>query len=151
MCPLSLLGPALAPLLCSLCIADACPTSPQGTAPSAVQAVPGERTLVVAGGASATLPEAGLTVELTGVQDNRCAAEVQCVWAGYAELALRVSAKDGRAGPVVLGALSPQGKPTRDATFGGHRFTLVKLEPANSMTKPPKLADYRATLGVAPE
>ena len=153
LCALSMLGPSLAPLLCSLCIADACPTPSAalpGTPPAA-QRPAAERTIVVTNSAPATLSDPGLTIALDSVRDNRCATEVQCVWAGYAEVALRVKAKDGSASPVVIGAVASDGKPTRDATFAGHRFTLEKLEPANSMAKPPKLADYRVTLVVAKE
>ena len=129
---------------CAVCLTGTCDLNPRAEAPKPALS---PYTITVAMEKPATIPEEALTVELVGVKDNRCAVEVQCVWAGYAEVALRVSKAGAAAVTVVVGALAPSsnGAPT----YGAYRFSLVGLEPGNSMSKPVPQGLYRATLTVA--
>jgi hypothetical protein len=107
-------------------------------------------TVTVSRERGATLPGEALTVDLQSVNDTRCAAEVQCVWAGVAEVTLRVS-KDGAApGTLVIGTLpsSPANPPAKH-TYAAYEFSLLSLEPPNSMTKPVEPSQYRATLKIS--
>ena len=106
--------------------------------------------VTVALGMSAVIAEESLAVELVSVKDNRCAVEVKCVWAGHAEITLRVG-KPGAPGTlVVLGTLAPPSMHLPGETaYGSYRFSLLGLEPANSMSNPVAQAQYRSTIRVS--
>ena len=95
-------------------------------------------------------PEGELTVELLAVKDHRCAVDVLCVWAGYAEVTLRVSKRGSDAKTLVLGTLAqtPTGR-DRETTYGTYRFALVNLAPGNSMSRPVAQSLYRAKVQVS--
>jgi hypothetical protein len=108
--------------------------------------------IAVAIGKPGSIRDGPLTVELLGVKDNRCAAEVKCVWAGYAELTLRVSKAGADAATVAVGTLPPgQNEAPRKGTYGPYRLSLDALEPPNSIAKPVEQSAYRATLSVTKE
>ena len=135
---------------CAVCPTGACDVNPRAEPPNAALTVTtAPYTITVSTDKPATIAEEALTVELIGVKDNRCAVEVQCVWAGYAEVALRVSKAGAAAGSVIVGALAPSPDGAPVPTYGGYRFSLVGLEPGNSISKPAPQALYRATLTVA--
>src|SRR5258706_15251934 len=96
-------APLVAVLLSALCVASACAGDPPAEQPRR-QSAP--YTVTVALGKPAVIPEEALTVELLAVKDNRCAVEVQCVWAGHAEVTLQVS-KPGTAKTLAIGTLAP--------------------------------------------
>ena len=97
------------------------------------------------------IAEEALTVELESVNDTRCAAEVQCVWAGVAEVTLRVSKAGAAPETLVIGTLpSSPASALAQRTYASREFSLLALEPPNSMTKPVAQAQYRATLKVSP-
>ena len=99
--------------------------------------------------ASISVQDESLTVELLSVKDNRCAAEVKCVWAGYAELTLRVSRGGADAETVVVGTLPPEQKDApRRGAYRSYRLSLDSLEPPNSMAKPVEPSTYRAMVTV---
>jgi hypothetical protein len=101
-------------------------------------------------GKPAVISEEALTVELLAVKDNRCAVEVKCVWAGHAELTLQVSKPGTAAKALVIGTLAPASMNLPfEATYGSYRFTLLGLEPGNSLSKPVAQSDYRATIQVS--
>ena len=76
---------------CAVCPTGACDVNPRAEPPNAALTVTtAPYTITVSTDKPATIAEEALTVELIGVKDNRCAVEVKCVWAGYAEVALRV-------------------------------------------------------------
>ena len=139
---------------CAVCLTGTCElgmgaeAKPATTPPSPARA---GYTIIVSTEKRAEIPEEALSVELAEVRDSRCAAEVQCVWAGTAEIALRVSKAGATPGSVVVGTLAkPQGGGApAQPVYAGYRFSVVRLEPANSMTKPPAQGAYRATLKVA--
>jgi hypothetical protein len=96
-------------------------------------------------------PEGELTVELLAVKDHRCAVDVLCVWAGYAEVTLRVSKRGSDAKTLVLGTLAPKTPTDRhlETTYGTYRFALVNLAPGNSMSRPVAQSLYRAKVQVS--
>jgi hypothetical protein len=105
--------------------------------------------VTVSAGRRVAIPEEGLAIELVGVKDNRCAAEVKCVWAGYAEIALQVSKAGAAAAPVVIGNPTASKEATSaGASYGPYRFELLGLEPNNSIAKPVELSLYRARIQV---
>ena len=129
---------------CAVCVGGTCDTHPRAEA-SGPASPP--YTITVSTEQPATIAGEALTVELEAVKDNRCAAEVQCVWAGTAEVALRVRKAGAAPGAVTLGALAADGAPV--PVYGAYRFSLVRLEPGNSMAKPVPQALYRATITVS--
>lgn len=138
-----LFGQALGASLCADCVGSLCAAASQ--TPPAATAAHG-REMTVTSSTRALLPEEGLWAQLASIQDNRCAVEVKCVWAGYAVVTFRVGTGSEAPATVVIGDPHP-GAPAV-ATYGPYRFELVGLEPPNSMTKPPPLSSYRARLHV---
>ena len=147
--PLTHCALLIANWFCAVCLTGTCDLHPRAETPTPAHYTMSPYTITVSMANPATVPEESLTVELLGVKDNRCPAEVQCVWAGYAEVALRVSKAGAAAGSVVVGALAPLSDGAAARTYGAYRFSLVSLEPRNSMSKPVPQALYRATLIVA--
>jgi hypothetical protein len=137
---------------CAVCLTGACDLNPRLEAPKPAQAEASAAWVItVSKQQPATIPQESLSVDVVSVKDNRCAVEVQCVWAGYAELTLRVTTASGDAGTVVVGGPprpSSGGASPAPPKFGAYRFSLVSLEPGNSMAKPVAPASYRATLSV---
>ena len=58
------------------------------------------------------------------VEDARCPADVQCVWAGNAKIKIRVT-KSGRSKIIELNSSEPGVAPT----YAGYRFKLTNLTP----------------------
>ena len=94
--------------------------------------------------------EGELTVELLAVKDHRCAVDVLCVWAGHAEVTLRVTKPGSDAKTLVLGTLAPTPiSPHLETTYGSYRFALVGLVPRNAMSRPVAQSLYRAKVQVS--
>jgi len=148
MSPLTNCALPLANWLCAVCLTGTCDLNPRTETPSPAPAA-APYTITVSTANPVTIPQEALTIELVSVKDSRCPAEVQCVWAGYAEVALRASKAGVPAGSVVVGALDPSSNNASARTYGSYRFSLVSLEPRNSMSKPVLQALYRATLSVS--
>jgi len=134
---------------CAVCLTGTCDLMSRAAPPPAVP-VSASRTITVMADKPATIPEEALTVELVSVKDNRCAVEVQCVWAGYAEIVLRVSKGGGAPASVTIGTPAPPSNSAPTRTYDGYRFGLVSLEPPHSMAKPVAQTSYRATITVGP-
>jgi hypothetical protein len=107
----------------------------------AAAAVPLGREFTLALGQSVAVAGTDLCLTLRAVRDDsRCPADVQCMWAGDATVALEV-------GGAATFDLHTSGALAREATHGGYRITLVRLDPVPHSTAP-LTADYRATLVV---
>lgn len=78
-------------------------------------------------GASETLTDGSRLTYLQLVNDSRCAPDVQCVWAGDAEILLRWQPKGGPSSEASLHTSPLQGR-RNDAVFGPHHVQLVSLE-----------------------
>lgn len=72
-------------------------------------------------GSYAVLPEEGITVNFDEVVDSRCPVNVQCVWAGNAEVSLRINREE-----VVLNTNSGM---QRSAEVDGYTVRLSKVTP----------------------
>jgi hypothetical protein len=142
------LGHVFGALLCAPCVIGDCGAAPRAQAPK--RDTP-SYTVTVSAGSRAAIPEEALTIELTGVKDDRCAAEVKCVWAGSADITLQVSKAGAAPASLTIATAAPpqQGGPTREPTYDSYRFSVVGLEPGNSMSKPVAQSQYRATVGVS--
>lgn len=101
--------------------------SPAADAPA--QAAAGEvRILMLGVGESAALADGSRLTYRQLVNDSRCAPDVQCVWAGDAEILLRWQpAKGGGASETSLHTSPLQGRQS-EAVFGPHRIHLETLE-----------------------
>ncbi len=137
---------------CAVCFTGVCALEPAAEGPQTPPppSLSSPWTVTVSRERSAALPGAALTVELQSVNDTRCAAEVQCVWAGVAEVTLRVTKSGTAPATLVIGTLpsSPANAPTQ-RTYASYEFSLLLLEPPNSMAKPVEPSQYRATLKVS--
>lgn len=107
------------------------------------------QTITIELGKPARMAEEGLAVELVAVKDDRCPVEVKCIWAGHAAVTLHVSGAGASAGNMVIGTAAPASMNLPfEAQHGPYRFTLVTLEPGNSLT-PVAQSAYRATVQVS--
>jgi len=107
-------------------------------------------TVTIALGNPVVIPEEALTVELLEVKDSRCAVEVQCVWAGHAEVTLQATKTGAASKAFAIGTLAPASMNLPfEATYGSYRFALLGLEPGNSLSKPAAQSAYRATVAVS--
>ena len=151
----AILGNVLGTLLCAQCMIGACPATPPAQAAALQTPAPGRGEpvtymITVSTGSRAEIPKESLTIELLEVKDDRCALEVKCVWAGEAKLTLRASSPGKDAASLVIStAAPPSGGSAATGTYGPYRFSVLRLEPANSIAKPASQADYRATLRVS--
>lgn len=106
-------------------------------------------TVTIELGRPARISEEGLLVELVAVKDDRCPVEVKCIWAGHAAVTLHVSKAGKAAEDIVVGTPAPASMNLPfEASYGPYRFTLVTLEPGNSLN-PVAQSAYRATVQVS--
>lgn len=96
------------------------------------------------------LEGADLQVKFTGVpQDSRCPTNVNCVWAGNAEVSLEWVV-DKCPTSITLNTHAASGKGD-ESKVGGFRVKLIKLEPYPHSEKKISPGDYAATLLVTKE
>jgi hypothetical protein len=97
-----------------------------------------------------TLPGTDVTIQLTGITDQRCPADVACVWEGMIRLELAVTAGDNAPEPVILCNACPDGG--RKAVVSGYTLALREVFPSTAdlalLERPPVLTDYTITLDV---
>ena len=88
----------------------------------------------------------GLAIAFLGVQeDSRCPIDVDCIWAGDAEVVLEVVIGRRAAETIVLhSALEP-----KVVVHADHGIRLVELEPDPLSTVPIRQRNYVATLSVS--
>jgi hypothetical protein len=90
---------------------------------------------------------AELQIQFLGVsQDSRCPVDVECVWAGNAQITLRVSLKDSTEETVIT--INSYTEP-REAIYEGFRIEFVDLRPVPRSDRPINPAEYRVTLKVS--
>lgn len=105
----------------------------------------------VPGGEPTAVPDSDITLLLTEVEDQRCPAGVDCVWAGMIRVHLTVSTPTSK--EVIV--LCNQCDDARDlATAGGQTFGLIGLAPSTEelakLGREPVLADYVLTVNYGP-
>lgn len=94
-----------------------------------------------------TITADGLRIQLTDIEESRCAEGVTCVWAGEAKVYLRLDAQE----TVVLTArgLCAGEEACRDtAIYKQYRIILEEVTPYPKANVEIKKADYRVKLSV---
>lgn len=116
-----------------------------GCVPLSITAPPNEEfTLVV--GQTAAVDAGALRIKfIRVVSDSRCPSDVDCVWAGNAQIEIEVRVS-GTTDTVALNTF--QG--AREAAAGAYRIQFLLLRPAPLSTDPIEQDEYRATFKVIP-
>lgn len=109
---------------CASAAQDPAPQADPPASPASDASSP--MTLQLDVGASQTLADGSRLTYVQLVNDSRCAPDVQCVWAGDAEILLRWQPKTGAASDAALHTSTLQGR-RNDAVFGTHHVQLVDL------------------------
>jgi hypothetical protein len=76
------------------------------------------------------------------VEDSRCPADVNCVWAGIAKIKIQLN-KNGKTAVVELNTQNE-----KSTVFQGHTVTLKDLQPRQSTTSKYSPSAYSATLTI---
>lgn len=97
-------------------------------------------------GQQRTFAAAKLKVKFISVlEDSRCPADTNCVWAGNAKIKIEVTDMDS--GEKKTMEINTTTGATGD-TIGRHSVRLTSLTPTKRSNKPIKAKDYRATISV---
>jgi hypothetical protein len=130
-------------LAASACASSEMPLSSDPSEAAVVSAV--GQTFDLRPGQTARVGNDGLVVGFRGVaSDSRCAVDVQCVWAGDAEVRIPVTASRSDWTSLALHTtLEP-----KSATFRNYRITVVGLNPAPRSTARIDSNNYVVTLRV---
>jgi hypothetical protein len=103
------------------------------------------------GAEARTIPETGVTLQLTGITDQRCPPEVDCFWEGMIRAEIAVTSAAGTE-EIVLCNLCEGA--TDLATAGGLTIGLVGLAPSTEelakLGRAPVLGDYLLTVNYGP-
>jgi hypothetical protein len=116
----------------------------------ATQAARVGREFKVRGGRTVTLEGGRLRVRFASVaSDSRCPADVDCVWAGNAELLIEVGARSG-SGKKTL-RLNTNASPERpgEGKYGRYTVKLLGLTPQPRAGRKIKAGEYTAALLVS--
>lgn len=79
-------------------------------------------------GRTINVGDEGLVIELTGIEDSRCPANVVCVWAGQAAVNVSATLQGKFLGEQKI-ILEPQQSSTASTNLGDFMITFVSLEP----------------------
>lgn len=100
--------------------------------------------IVVKNGQQKVTKSGRITIEfLELIDDSRCPADVNCIWAGVARIKVRLS-KNGKTADVELNT-----NDKRTTVFQGYSVTLDDLQPRQSTTSKYSPSAYSATLSVS--
>jgi hypothetical protein len=117
---------SLLTVLVALPVVVACQTTGPSLAAD-VREGPADTVLTLAAGQEVHAPDGVMRIAFLGVRsDSRCPMDVQCVWAGNAEVQIGVAFGTG---PTVAYLLNT-GLGVRSVDVGASRLTLVDLRPA---------------------
>lgn len=86
------------------------------------------QTVTLGVGDRATLADGSQLTYLRLVNDSRCPPDVRCVWAGDAEIRLRMQPPRGAAREISLHTSPLRGQGQNETALGGLRITLQRLE-----------------------
>ncbi|WP_333815436.1 hypothetical protein [Tabrizicola sp.] len=104
--------------------------------------------IVLTGGEGQMVPDSGVVLLLTKIDDQRCPAEVDCYWEGMIRAEITVTPPKGEPVQIVLCNLCDDGE--RSATVAGLTLTLMSLAPSMEelakYARPPLLTDYELTV-----
>jgi hypothetical protein len=100
----------------------------------------------VRAGREVTIGAGGLKLRFVAVrEDSRCPEGVQCVWAGNARVAVRLSRARGKVATVELNTMTEP----REVTYANYVVKLETLAPRPVADGQPKPRDYVATFVVS--
>jgi len=118
----------------------------------ATQAARVGREFTIRAGRTVTLARESLRVRFVRVAaDSRCPENVDCVWAGNAEVLVEVGAGNRRVSKTLrLNTNSGPERPAEDK-YRSYTVKLVKLDPYPRTTRKIRQGDYTATLLVVKE
>ncbi len=93
-----------------------------------------------------TISAANLTIKfISVVEDSRCPAGVNCIWAGNGKVKIKVTGKNKKSETFELNTnLSPQ-----SVVFQNQEIKLMHLEPNTDKDKSIEPADYSATFALS--
>lgn len=101
------------------------------------------QTVTLRTGQQRSVAGAGVNVQFLSVlEDSRCPADVQCIWAGNARVRIKVAKPGGE--PQVF-TLNTNGGET-SAGFEGYTYTIDSLTPAKQSNRKIRPSDYRLTI-----
>ena len=104
------------------------------------------------GGVATPLPGTDITLLLTHVTDQRCPADVACVWQGMVRAKISVLSGMADRGTILLCNDCAEGAST--ARIGDITLHYVSLDPPRSVLAPlarnPRLSDYTLHITVTP-
>jgi hypothetical protein len=107
--------------------------------------------LTLAGGEPTAVPDTDITVTLTEVEDQRCPAGVDCVWAGMIRVQLTVSTPTAKQEITLCNRCADA---TDLATAAGQTFGLIALQPSTEdlakLGRAPVLSDYALVVNYGP-
>ncbi|MET0647133.1 MAG: hypothetical protein ABW208_10970 [Pyrinomonadaceae bacterium] len=84
-------------------------------------------------------------------EDSRCPVDVDCVWAGNAEVLLEVSARGGRGRKSLTLNTNAGGERASEGRYGRYTIRLVDLSPQPRSKRKLPAPQYTATLLVTKE
>ena len=104
--------------------------------------------ITLRGGEAQAIPETGVTLLLTRIDDQRCPPDVDCFWEGMIRAEISVLAGMEEPAQIVLCNLCEDGEDM--ATVAGLSVGLVSLAPSMDVLaklgRAPVLADYELTV-----
>ena len=99
------------------------------------------------------VPGTNISLTLMDVTDQRCPANVACIWEGLIRVELSVT--NGTDAPKTIVLCNLCDGATRDAGMPGHTVSLLRLDPPVEFFLPlnrnPMLHDYTVTLAITAE
>jgi hypothetical protein len=109
--------------------------------------------ITLQGGEGQMVPDTGITLLLTKVDDSRCPPNVDCYWEGMIRAEITVMTATSEVQQIVLCNLCDDGAGL--VTVAGLTFGLVGLAPSTEelakLGRSPLLTDYALTLNYAPD
>ncbi|MCF3581109.1 hypothetical protein L2E76_11330 [Planktothrix agardhii 1811] len=107
--------------------------------------------ITLQGGLEQVLPDTGITLMLTRVEDSRCPAGLDCVWEGMIRVRLTVSTPTAKLAIVLCNQCDDA---SGLATAAGQTFGLIGLAPSTEelakLGRAPDLSDYAVTVNYGP-
>lgn len=83
--------------------------------------------------------------EITAINDSRCPSDVECIWAGKADVSIDVTSPVS--GSLVLSTLNNNIYKSTD-TLGNYSFQLIDVSPYPVSTETINLEDYEVSLKI---
>jgi hypothetical protein len=118
----------------------------------AVQAARVGREFKLRAGRAVTFEGDNLWLKFASVaEDSRCPVDVNCVWAGNAEVLFEVGAKGGRGKKTLRLNTNASGQGAREGKYGRYTVKLLGLSPQPRSGRKIAAGEYTATLLVVKE